>query len=230
MENRATESLGRKALASIAKFVVALIALTFLPAGSLGYRQGWVFLLNFVAGAAGLTLYLLKYDPALLERRLNAGPAAEREASQKPIQLAASIVFCATFVVSALDHRFGWSNVPVSAVVAGNALVALSFLIILAVFKANSFASAIIEVGPGQQVVSTGPYAIVRHPMYAGALPMFLGGPLALGSWWALLTAVPMTAIIIVRLLDEERYLARNLPGYAAYCAMVRYRLVPGAW
>ena len=177
-----------------------------------------------------MTLYFLKRDPALVERRLNAGPGAEREASQKPIQLAASVVFGATFVVSALDYRFGWSDVPESAVAAGNALVVLGFLSVFAVFRENSFASAIIEVGKGQKVVSTGPYALVRHPMYAGALLLFVGSPLALGSSWGLLLIVPMTAILIVRLLDEEKYLVRNLPGYEAYCAKVRYRLVPGVW
>ena len=230
MDNRATESLGRRALTGTLKFAVALAVLIFLPAGSLGYWQGWVFWANFCACVAAVTLYFLKRDPALVERRLNAGPGAEREARQKPIQLAAAVVFGATFVVSALDYRFGWSNVPGSAVAAGNALVVLGFLSVFAVFRENSFASAIIEVGTGQKVVSTGPYALVRHPMYAGALLLFVGAPLALGSWWGLLAIVPMTAILIVRLLDEERYLVRNLPGYEAYCAKVRYRLVPGVW
>ena len=230
MENRTSESLGRRALTGTLKFAVALAVLIFLPAGSLGYWQGWVFWANFCACVAAVTLYFLKRDPALVERRLNAGPGAEREASQKPIQLAASVVFGATFVVSALDYRFGWSDVPQSAVAAGNALVVLGFLSVFAVFRENSFASAIIEVGKGQKVVSTGPYALVRHPMYAGALLLFVGSPLALGSWWGLLLIVPMTAILIVRLLDEERYLVRNLPGYEAYCAKVRYRLVPGVW
>ena len=198
--------------------------------GSSGHWQGWVFWVNFCACVAAVTLYFLKRDPALVERRLRAGPAAEREARQKPIQLAAAVIFGATFVVSALDYRFGWSNVPGPAVAAGNALVVLGFLSVFAVFRANSFASAIIEVGTGQKVVSTGPYALVRHPMYAGALLLFVGAPLALGSWWGLLAIVPMTAILIVRLLDEERYLVRNLPGYEAYCVQVRYRLVPGVW
>ncbi len=229
MQNSAA-SLGSRAFTGTAKFVITLAAMIFLPAGSVTYGQGWVFLVNFSTCAIVMTIYFLKRDPALLERRLRAGPGAERQASQKIIQLLASVVVCAMVVASALDHRFGWSDVPMSAVVIGNALVVLGFAIILVVFRENSFASATIEVGADQKVISTGPYAWVRHPMYAGAIPLFSGVPLALGSWWALLVIAPLVAILVVRLLDEERYLVRNLPGYAAYCTKVRYRLLPALW
>lgn len=230
MDNRATENLGKRALVATLKFAVWFGVLIFLPAGSLHYWQGWTIWAHVCAWSLALTLYFLAYDRALLQRRLNAGPTAEREPTQRRIQLFASVAICALIIVSALDYRFGWSTVPFWAVGAGNALVALGFLSVLAVLRENSFASAIIEVGEGQKVISTGPYALVRHPMYAGALPLFLGIPPALGSWWGLIAVPPVAAVLVARLLDEEKYLIRNLPGYGAYCASVRYRLVPGLW
>ncbi len=230
MQNRAAPSLTRRAIKATLRFAVALWLLLFLPAWSLSYWQGWLFWVHFCTWCAALTLYFLRHDPALVERRLSAGPGAEREPSQKRIQFLASIAIVSIFLVSALDYRFGWSTVSAAVVLIGNGLVALGFLIVALVFRANSFAAAIIEVVPGQTVVATGPYAVVRHPMYAGALLMFAGIPLALGSLWGLVGVAAMTAALIVRLLDEEHYLAQNLPGYDAYRSRVRYRLVPGAW
>jgi protein-S-isoprenylcysteine O-methyltransferase Ste14 len=137
---------------------------------------------------------------------------------------------CAIFVASAFDHRLGWSAVPLPLVVAGHGAVAAGYLAMLAVFRENSFASSTIEVGAGQRVISTGPYALVRHPLYAAALAMFLGVLPALGSWWGLLPAGLLAAAVVARLKDEEAYLARDLPGYEAYCSSVRWRLVPGVW
>jgi protein-S-isoprenylcysteine O-methyltransferase Ste14 len=133
-------------------------------------------------------------------------------------------------VVPALDHRFAWSRVPIHFVVAGDLLVAAGFVIVFLVFRENSFASAAIEVGAGQKVIETGPYGLVRHPMYAGALVLLAGIPLALGSFWGLLALVPFTGVIAWRLLDEEAFLSRELPGYEAYRGRVRHRLVPGVW
>jgi protein-S-isoprenylcysteine O-methyltransferase Ste14 len=133
-------------------------------------------------------------------------------------------------VIPAIDHRCAWSAVPLYGVAAGDVLVALGFLIVLFVFKENTFASAIIEIGTGQKVMSSGPYALVRHPMYLGWLVTFLGVPLALGSWWGLFTIIPITLVIVWRPLDEETFLARNLPGYAEYRNRVRYRLIPFIW
>ena len=211
-------------------FALALAVLIFSAAGTLAYWQGWVFWAIISGCVFAITAYFLKHDPALVERRLRAGPAAEREARQKPVQFAASIILSLTFVVSALDHRFGWSAIPVPIVLVGDALVALGFLGVYLVFKENSFASAIIEVDADQRVVSTGPYALVRHPMYAASLLLFVGCPVALGSQWGLLAVVPLAATLIIRLLDEEKYLKRHLPGYEAYCSKVGFRLVPGIW
>jgi protein-S-isoprenylcysteine O-methyltransferase Ste14 len=178
----------------------------------------------------GISLYLMKNDPKLLERRMSAGAGAEKQKSQKIIQTLAAMVFVATFVVPALDHRFLWSVVPTYAVIAGDALIMLGFLFVFWVFRVNSFTSGIIEVAAEQKVISTGPYRLVRHPMYFGALIMLLGTPIALGSWWGELTLVPMTVVLILRLVDEEIFLARNLPGYAEYRQKIKYRLVPFAW
>ncbi len=140
----------------------------------------------------------------------------------------ASIGFLGSLVVPALDHRFLWSNVPLYAVIAGDLLTALWFCIMFLVLRENSFASGTIEVSEGQKVISTGPYAFVRHPMYAGGLLLFIGTPLALGSYWGLLAFPSVLPALIWRLLDEEKFLAENLPGYVEYCAKVRWRLLPG--
>jgi protein-S-isoprenylcysteine O-methyltransferase Ste14 len=219
-----------KALAGLLNLVVLMGLALFLPAWTLRYRQAWLFLGVFTAAVLAITLDLMRRDPGLLERRLRVGPVAEKLASQKVVQSFASLAFVALLVVPALDHRHGWSTVPAPVVAAGDLLVALGLLAVHRVFRANSFTSATIEVGGGQRVVSTGPYAVVRHPMYAGALVMLLGVPLALGSWWGLVAFPPMTAAIVARLLGEERLLARDLPGYAAYRAAVRYRLLSRVW
>jgi protein-S-isoprenylcysteine O-methyltransferase Ste14 len=149
---------------------------------------------------------------------------------QKIIMLFASIGFIASLVVPALDHRFMWSSVPRFAVIAGDLLTAVGFYLIFLVYKENSFTSATIEIGEDQRVVSTGPYAFVRHPMYAGGLLLFIGSPVALGSYWGLLAFVAALPALVWRLLDEERFLAKNLPGYVEYCAKVRWRLIPGVF
>jgi protein-S-isoprenylcysteine O-methyltransferase Ste14 len=223
-------ALHRKAVIAIVRTLVILAAAVFGSVWTLRFWQGWACLASFFVPASGITWYVAKYDPALLERRLKAGPTAEKEKGQKVVQVVASIVFLADFVVPALDHRFRWSSVPGYAAVAGDLMMILGFVIVFAVFKANSYTSGIIEVAQDQKVISTGPYALVRHPMYVGGLIMLYGIPLALGSWWGMLINVPMTAAILWRLLDEERFLVANLPGYAAYRELVRFRLVPFVW
>ena len=214
----------------LAQLVVVIGVALFVPAGTVGFIEGWIFLAVFSGSSLAITLYLMKRDPALLERRTQAGPVAEKELSQKIIQGLASIAFLSTLVVPALDHRFRWSHVPMAAVIGGDVLVALGFLTVFLVFRANTFTSAVIEVAAEQRVIETGPYAIVRHPMYSGALVMFIGVPLALGSFVGLLTFVPFAATIVWRLLDEERFLSSHLTGYAAYRDKTRYRLVPRVW
>lgn len=209
---------------------VALAALLFLPAGTLDYWQGWLFMAVFVGASSAVTVYLAIKDPALLERRISAGPRAEKESTQKRVMLLAVLGFIALIVVPALDRRFGWSPAPPYVSLVGDVLVGLSFLLVFLVFKANTYAASTIQVAAGQQVISTGPYALVRHPMYAGSLPLLLGMPLALGSWLGLLALLLIVPALIWRLLDEEQFLRLNLPGYAAYCRKIRYRLLPYVW
>jgi protein-S-isoprenylcysteine O-methyltransferase Ste14 len=224
------KDLNRKALGGLLRLVASLAGALFLPAWTLDYWQAWIFLAVFSVSVLAITIYLMARDPKLLERRINAGPGAEKEKKQKTIQILASIAFLAVIIVPAIDHRLGLSTVPPRIVVAGDVLVALGLLLIFLVFKENTFTSGTIEVGPEQHVISTGPYALVRHPMYIGALLMLLGVPLALGSWWGLFTIIPISLVIVWRLLEEEQFLARKLPGYSDYRNKVRYRLVPFLW
>ena len=207
-----------------------MAAVVFVPAGTVHYWQAWVYLSIFTGASALTTLYLLTEDRNLLERRMKGGPTAERRPVQKLIMLCTSIGFIALLVVPGFDHRFEWSTVPLHWVVTGDALVAIGFCFIFLVYRENSFTSATIAVAENQTVVSTGPYAIVRHPMYASAALYLIGTPLALGSFWGLVPVGVMVPFLIWRLLDEERLLSRDLPGYAEYRRRVRYRLVPFVW
>jgi protein-S-isoprenylcysteine O-methyltransferase Ste14 len=212
---------------SFAILALVMALLLFVPANTLDYWQAWVYLGFFFGPSILITIYLMRNDPGLLERRLRGGPTAEKEKAQKIIMAISSIAFVAQLVVPALDHRFGWSRVALLEVIAGDLLIALSFYVVFLVYKENSFSSAIIEVAENQTVVSTGPYAIVRHPMYAGGSLMFIGTPLALASHWGLLAFAAALPALIWRLLNEEKLLRAKLPGYADYCAKVRWRLIP---
>lgn len=219
-----------KAALGLTNLVVVLALALFVPAGTLRWVQGWVLLGLFSASSLAITVYLARKDPALLQRRTQAGPFAEKERDQKIIQGLASILFLSTVVVPAIDHRYGWSHASLPLVAVGDALVLIGFLFVLLVFRENTFTSSVIEVALEQRVIDSGPYAIVRHPMYAGALVLVAGIPMALGSVVGLAAFPPFAAVIVWRLLDEERFLLSRLPGYAAYRERVRYRLVPGVW
>ena len=224
------KDLHRKAFIGILRTFVILVAVIFVPSWSFRYWQGWACLAAFFVPACLITVWVAKNDPALLERRLKAGPKAEKEIGQKIVQTIASIVFLVDFVFPAFDRRYGWSPAPAWASVVGDLMMVLGFVIVFRVFKENSFTSGIIEVAENQKVISTGPYALVRHPMYTGGLIMLFGVPLALGSWLGMLINLPMTAAVVWRLLDEERFLLRNLPGYTEYRETVKYRLIPLVW
>jgi protein-S-isoprenylcysteine O-methyltransferase Ste14 len=224
------KNLNLKAFGGLFFLVLVLALALFIPAGTLAYWRAWVFLGVWTAAVLAITLYLMKRDPGLLERRVAAGPVAEQQLSQKVIQALASLAFIVMFILPGLDHRFGWSNVPLFVVVVGDILVAFGLYYVFLVFKENTFTSAVIVVGAEQKLITTGPYAVVRHPMYAGAFIMLLGVPLALGSWWGLLPVIPMITVIVERLLEEEKFLLKNLAGYARYRKMVKYRLIPFIW
>lgn len=223
-------ALHRKAFISLALLVLVMALLLFGAAGTLRYWQAWLFLATYFAVSLALTLYLIKRDPALLARRMRGGPFAESEPTQKLIMSFASLGFIALLVLPALDHRFGWSDMSPAMAIAGDLLVLLGWLGIFFVFRENSFASATIESAADQRVISSGPYAWVRHPMYAAGFLLLLGIPIALGSWWGVLVAFAILPALIWRLLDEERFLARNLPEYPKYQGRVRYRLLPLLW
>ncbi len=222
--------LAAKASIGLIALFVVMAALLFVPPWTFDYWQAWAFLAVYFACSLALTLYLVRKDPALLERRMHGGPMAEKEPAQKIIMFFASAGFIGLVVLPALDRRFAWSDMAPIVSLAGDVLVALGWFAIFLVFRENSFTSATIELAPDQKVVSTGPYALVRHPMYSGALVMLFSIPIALGSWWGLLAFLVIAPAILWRIFDEERFLATNLRGYAAYKEKVQYRLIPHLW
>jgi protein-S-isoprenylcysteine O-methyltransferase Ste14 len=219
-----------KAFAGLFVLLAVMAVALFASAWTLDYWQAWVFLAVFFGAAFLITVYLMKKDPELLERRITAGPLNEKESTQKTIQFIAQFAFLLVIVFPALDHHFGWSAVAPYISIAGDVLIVIGFYLVFLVFKENTFTSALIEVDKDQKVISSGPYALVRHPMYIGALMLLLGVPLALGSLWGVATIIPITTVIIWRLLDEERFLSKDLPGYIDYMQKVHYRLVPYIW
>ena len=223
-------NLNAKAWLGLIVLAFVMATLLFVSAGTLHYWQAWVYLAVFFGASVFHTLYLMKHDPALLQRRVKGGPTAEKERAQQIIMLGTSIGFIALLVVPGLDHRFQWSLVQLPLVIAGNVLIAAGYYIIFLVFRENTFASATIEIAPNQKVMSTGPYAWVRHPMYAGGLLYLLGMPLALGSYWGLLALMATMPFLLWRLFDEEKFLMKNLRGYSEYMQRVRWRLAPGAF
>jgi protein-S-isoprenylcysteine O-methyltransferase Ste14 len=224
------KNLSERAWLALIVLGISMGLLLFVSAGTVRYWQAWTYLSIFMTASALTTLYLVRRDLALLERRMSGGPMAEKQPAQRFIMLCASICFIALLVVPALDHRFGWSAIPFGGTVSGDILVTTGFYLIFLVYRENTFTSATIEIVDNQRVISTGPYAIVRHPMYASASLYLLGTPLALGSYWALVPAAAMIPFLMWRLFDEERFLAENLSGYTEYQKRVRHRLVPFVW
>ena len=219
-----------KSILGLAFLILVLAAVLFVSAGSLNFWQGWVFLVIFGGCCVLITAYLMKYDQNLLAGRVKGVPTAETQKSQQVISTLANLFFIGVILVPGLDYRFHWSYVPPVVSIISEIFVALGFVIIFLVFKENSFTSGVIEVTEEQKVISTGPYGMVRHPMYAGAFIMLIFAPLALGSWVALPFPLPLIATIVVRLLDEEKFLMANLSGYEEYRQKVRYRLIPFVW
>jgi protein-S-isoprenylcysteine O-methyltransferase Ste14 len=231
MQHGISPARKRALIRGIAFRLVGLFAafalILFVPAGSLRYWAGWAYCAVLAVPMTLVISYFLRHDPAFLERRIRH---REKETAQKRIVAVGSLLFVAGFVVSALDFRFGWSAVPVWEIAAADALVLASYSFIFSVFRVNSYASRIVEVEKRQRVVSSGPYGVVRHPMYTGVIVMYLATPVALGSWWGVLPMLSIPVILVIRLLNEEKVLARGLPGYSRYLRKVRYRLVPGIW
>jgi protein-S-isoprenylcysteine O-methyltransferase Ste14 len=213
-------------LLTFVSFILIALAL-FLSAGTFNYRQAWIYLGITAATSIPLALHFTK-DPILLQNRTKLGPGAEQRTVQKIILWCSAVPSIAAFVVPALDHRFGWSNVPLWLSLVGNLLILISMMMVYRVFKENSFGSATVEVAKDQKLISTGPYAIVRNPMYSCAAIYFIGLSLALGSYWGLIASALAILGLVWRLFDEEKFLVQNLPGYSEYCIKVRWHLIPG--
>jgi len=219
-----------KLLSQLFALILVMGALILVPAGTFAYWQAWLSLACYFAASLVVSIWLIRNDPALLERRMRGGPFAEGERKQKIIMTITSVGFIALLVVPGFDRRFEWSDMPAIFAVLGDLLLLAGWAGILAVFRANSYAAATIQVAEGQKVISTGPYAIVRHPMYATALVMLLGIPVSLASWWGVLVLVALLPALAWRLLDEERLLVRDLQGYSEYRRKIRWRLIPYVW
>ncbi|HEX7428292.1 MAG TPA: isoprenylcysteine carboxylmethyltransferase family protein [Mycobacterium sp.] len=217
-------------LASAVFGVLFMGVVLFWPAGTFDYWQAWVFIAVFIVGTMVPSMYLAVKYPDALRRRMTSGPFAETRLVQKLVTVGIVVMVVAVGVVSALDHRFGWSTVPTSVVVAGNVLVLVGLGLAELVVVQNNYAAATITVEAGQKVVSTGLYGLVRHPMYVGALIMMIGMPPALDSYWGLVTVVPAVLVFALRITDEEKALHEELDGYDEYTQKVHYRLVPGVW
>ena len=219
-----------KGAVSAALGLVAFGLMLFLPAGTFHYWQAWVFLAVFAFYTWIPSVYLVRKNPAALERRMHAGPLAETRTLQQIVSTVVFICFPAMLVVSALDHRFGWSPVPTTVTVVGDILVAVGLGVAMLVVAQNGYAAANITVESGQTLVSTGLYGLVRHPMYSGSVIMMVGVPLALDSYWGLVFVIPALVALALRIRDEEEFLQQQLSGYSEYEQQVHYRLVPYVW
>lgn len=224
------DSLYKQLIRSSILGTLVMLALLFIPAGTLNYWQGWVYMAVLMSASAAYSVYLAKHDPALLKRRTEAGIAYEKEPAQKIIMFLLFVSCTVLIVLLPLDVRFGWSLVPRYVSFIGDVLVVFSFYIFYLVSKVNTYAAANIRVEEGQKVITTGLYGVVRHPMYLGAIFLFIGTPLALGSWWTLLWVPVLLSILVARILNEEKILARDLPGYTEYQKKVTTRLLPFIW
>jgi protein-S-isoprenylcysteine O-methyltransferase Ste14 len=202
-------------------------AMIFLPAGTLSYWQAWVYLAILFVPMVFALVYFLIFSPALLERRMRI---REKEAEQQLIVKLASIVILLVYLLPGFDHRFHWSFVPIWLVVIADILVFLGYAFILLVMRENPYAARTIEVEPDQTVVTTGPYAFVRHPMYLGVLLLYVFSPLALGSYWSMIPALFLMGLLIARITNEERVLLKELNEYREYTEKVKWRLIPGIW
>ncbi|HUC01416.1 MAG TPA: isoprenylcysteine carboxylmethyltransferase family protein [Candidatus Paceibacterota bacterium] len=224
MSNAKARAL-RSAIVSTLLVALAL----FLSAGTIYYWQAWVYLGILVITVIPL-MRLIINDPVLVESRTKGGPAKEQRSIQKIIILVVTLPGAALFILPGLDHRFGWSAMPLWLMIVGDAMVAVSMWMTYRVFKENSFGSATVEVVKDQKVIMTGPYATVRNPMYSSASVYMVGMAFALGSYWTLIPAVLTILGLVWRLFDEEKFLKQNLAGYTEYCTKVRWHLLPGVF
>ena len=218
-----------KIISRILLFFIFMGLFFFLSAGSLKYWEVWAYFITLIVPAIFVIAYFLRKDPGLLERRILR--RREKEKEHKSIQNIFSIIFLAGLLIPGLDYRYQWSDVPYYIVLISDIFVLSGYFIVVRVMKENSFATAIVETQEGQKVIDTGPYKIVRHPMYAGGMIFFLFTPLALGSYWALIPFLLITPpALVLRIKGEEKLLRATLPGYSDYCQKTKYHLIPFIW
>jgi len=227
MDAEEQKKLRKKIAVLVPAVFLGLSLIFFVPAGTLDYWEAWIFIAVLLIPILFVLTYLLRKDPELLVRRIRFN---EKESAQRRIIRASSLIFFTGFLIPGLDHRFGWSDIPVEAVLAADILVIVGYALVFLVFRENPYASRVVEVEQDQKVISTGPYALVRHPMYLGTSIMWLATPFALGSYWALPVFLILPIILVYRIMNEEEVLLRELPGYREYTQKVRYRLMPGIW
>lgn len=219
--------LSRKIFFFLFLIVVLYSILFFIPAGTFDYWQAWMYLILLILMMSAMSIFLIKTDPELLQRRMQY---SERRKEQKRLIFWSYPLFVLIFIMPGFDQRFGWSNLSPGISIIAEVLVVIAYGFVALVFRENSYTSRIIEVAPDQKVIDTGPYALMRHPMYVGMLLMYFATPLALGSWVAFLVAPLMIPVIVIRIKDEEKTLLEELPGYREYTQKVKYRLIPGVW
>lgn len=227
MNKEIVKKLKKKIIIIFPLAFVIFAGLLFLTAGTWEYREAWILSALIFLPAFLITVYFLRRSPEFLQRRLQF---REKELSQRKIVEIANVVFFLGFIVAGFDYRYGWSFVPAWLIVLADVIILFSYYLVFLAFRENTFAARTIEVVEGQEVVRTGPYAVVRHPMYVGIILMYLFIPMALGSFWAVLFFVPVCGLIIARIYNEEEVLKRDLSGYVEYCKEVPYRLVPFVW
>lgn len=201
--------------------------LILVPAGTFNYWQVYLYFAIVIIPMIFVLSYFLKNDPGFLERRTRA---KEKEKEQLIIQIVFSLFFLLGFIIPGFDKRCGWSNVPFFIVIVADIVILLGYLLIFFVFKQNSYASRIVEVEKDQKIITTGLYGFVRHPMYVGVIIMYVPTPIALGSYWGLIPMATIPLAIIFRIINEEKVLCKNLPGYIEYCQKTKYKLIPYIW
>jgi len=219
--------LAARAVLRFATGAVVVVGVLLGCAGTVAYWQAWAYCAVVFVPMASFVVWLLRHDPVLLERRL---AVRERDPRQRRIVALGALCFTAVFVVPGLDRRFSWAQVPVAASLAADVAMLLGYALFVRVLLENRYASRVVDVEAGQPVVTTGPYAFVRHPMYVAAIAMMIATPIALGSWWGLVPAAPLVAVFVARIGNEEALLRDELPGYSAYAQRTKYRLLPGLW